>query len=155
VGQLADLFTLGGVIYSVIGAFAAAVLAIAGSDLLELHAASSGATRDAAAVGFRAVSVAVYYGAWQTLEIIPLGFWAGGSGLLIWRFRPRMGAVGVAVALICWFSSLLSMTGATPHLGLALVPIEGIFFVLFWGYSLWFASVLIRGTDLADALRLE
>ena len=144
-GQLADLFTLGGVIYSVVGAFAAAVLAIAGSDLLELHAASSGATRDAAAVGFRVVSVAVYYGVWQTLEIIPLGFWAGGTGMLIWRSRPWVGGVGIAVAVVCWVSSILSMTGVTPRLGFALVPIEGIFFVLFWGYSLWLASALIRG----------
>lgn len=148
--QLADLLTLSGVMYSVIGACAAVVLAMAGSDLLALHADSSGATREAAGVGFRLVSVAVYYGAWQTLELIPLGFWAGGTGLLIWRSRPRVGAVGVAVALVCWVSSILSMTGATPRLGLALVPIEGIFFVLFWGYTLWIAWQLIRG-DLSDA----
>lgn len=149
--QLADLLTLGGVMYAVIGAFAAAVLAIAGSDLLQLHADSSGVTREAAGVGFRLVSVAVYYGAWQTLELIPLGFWAGGTGLLIWRSRPRVGTVGAAVAIACWVSSILSMTGATPRLGLALVPVEGIFFVLFWGYTLWIAWQLIRGTDLGNA----
>jgi hypothetical protein len=148
--ELADLFTLGGVMYSLIGASAAAVLAIAGSDLLQLHADSSGATREAAAVGFHLVSVAVYYGAWQTLELIPLGLWAGGTGLLFWRSHPRVGAVGVVVALVCWASSILSMAGATPRLGLALVPIEGTFFVLFWGYTLWIAWQLIRG-DLLDA----
>jgi hypothetical protein len=145
-GPLADLFTLGGLGYALIGATGAVVLAVAGSDLLNLHATSSGATRDAAAVGFRAVSEAVYHGVWATLEVIPLGLWAIGTGALLWTGQRTLGAVGVGLGLVCWSLSLISILGLLDRLGAWLLLLALPFGVLFWVYTLWLAILILRPT---------
>jgi hypothetical protein len=147
-GALADLVTVGGLMYSTIGALAAAVLAIAGSDLVEIYQTSSGATREAAAIGFRTVTNAVYFASWQTLEIIPLGAWAIGSGLVLWRVRPGLGAVGIVLGAVCLVSSAVTMLDLTSSLGLWLVPLAGSFGLLFWAYALWLGALLIRRAEL-------
>lgn len=143
-GALGDLLTVCGLLYAAIGAVAAAVLAIAGSDLVGLYHSSTGARREAAAIGFRTVADAVYFAAWQTLEIIPLGAWAVGSGLLLRRARPVLGATGIALGAVCWLSSVLTMIGLNPSLGVWLLPVAAAFATLFWVYALWLAVLLIR-----------
>lgn len=143
-GALGDLLTVCGVLYAAIGALAAAVLAIAGSDLVGLYHSSTGARREAVAIGFRTVADAVYFAAWQTLEIIPLGAWAVGSGLLLRRARPVLGATGIALGAVCWLSSVMTMVGLNPSLGAWLLPVAGAFATLFWVYALWLAALLIR-----------
>jgi hypothetical protein len=141
-GVLADLLTIGGLMYSTIGALAAAVLATAGSDLVEIYQTSSGATQEAAAIGFRTVTNAVYFGSWQTLEIIPLGAWAIGSGLVLRRLRPGLGAVGMGLGVVCFLSSLVTMLDVTSSLGLWIVPLAGSFGLL------WLSALLIRRAEL-------
>jgi hypothetical protein len=136
-GGLGDLLTVCGLLYAAIGAVAATVLAIAGSDLVGLYHSSTGATRDAAAIGFRTIAEVVYFAAWHTLEIIPLGAWAVGSGLLLRRSRPRLGLTGIALGAVCWLSSVLTMVGLNPQLGAGLQPVAAAFASLFWIYSLW------------------
>jgi hypothetical protein len=143
-GALGDLLTVSGLLYAAIGAVAASVLAIAGSDLVGLYHSSTGATREAAAVGFRTVADVVYFAAWQTLEVIPLGAWAIGSGLLLRRARPVLGATGIALGAVCWLSSVLTMVGLNPSLGAWLLPVAAAFASLYWVYALWLAVLLIR-----------
>lgn len=147
-GEVADLLTVGGLMYSTIGALAAAVLGMAGSELVDIYQTSSGARQEAAAVGFRTVTTAVYFAAWQTLEIIPLGAWAIGSGLILRRARPRLALLGIALGAVCWLSSVLTMLGVTLSLGLWLVPVAASFAFLFWAYTLWLSALLIRGSEL-------
>jgi hypothetical protein len=148
VGAMADLLTVGGLMYSTIGALAAAVLAIAGSDLVEVYQSSSGATQEAAAIGFRTVTNAVYFASWQTLEIIPLGAWAIGSGLVLRRSRPGLGAVGIGLGAVCLVGSLATMLDLTSSLGPWLVPLAGGFGLLFWAYALWLSALLLRRAEL-------
>ncbi len=147
VGAVADLLTVGGLMYSTIGALAAVVLATAGSDLIEVYQTSSGPTQEAAAVGFRTVTTGVYFGSWQTLEIIPLGAWAIGSGLVLRRGRPSLGALGIALGLVCLVSSLVTMLDLTSSLGLWLIPLAASFGLLFWAYVLWLSTLLLSGAE--------
>jgi hypothetical protein len=45
---------------------------------------------------------AVYKGAWQTLEVLPLAVWAAGTGVLLWSKRRVLGGIGITMAFWGW-----------------------------------------------------
>lgn len=59
---------------------------------------------------------AVYKGAWQTLEVLPLAVWAAGTGVLLWGRRPSAASVTSYLpwtppsteSTACWLDELKS-----------------------------------------------
>jgi Helix-turn-helix domain len=60
---------------------------------------------DGIALAFRVLTDAVYKGAWQTLEVLPLAVWASGTGVLLWGRRRLLS--GLFAAYMVWLALLL------------------------------------------------
>jgi hypothetical protein len=146
-GPLVDLFTVGALMYVVIGALAAVVLATAAPPLLEAYQNAGPEARRGLALAFTTLVDAVYKGAWQTLEVIPLAVWFIGTGVLLSARQRVLGAIGVAAGLAGLAGSALRMV-QVDLLGAAAVGFIVLVGVLFAVYVVWLALVLLRGTDL-------
>lgn len=146
-GPLVDLFTVGALMYVVIGSLAAVVLATAAPPLLEAHQEAGPEAGRGLALAFTTLVDSVYKGAWQTLQVIPLAVWLIGTGVFLGRRRRSLGAIGVAagVAGLAW--STLRMV-QVDLVGAAAVGFFMLLGVLFAVYVVWLALLLLRGADL-------
>jgi len=140
---IVDLFTGAGVLYAGIGATAAVVLAEAGPVLLRAYDQADPAARDGVALAFQVLTNAVYKGAWQTLEVLPLAVWAAGTGVLLWDRRRVLGGVGITMGILGLVSAVVRMTqvgvGTGPAIGYAALAAT-----LFAAYMVWLALLLLR-----------
>ena len=146
-GPIVDLFTVAGVLYAAIGATAAVVLAEAGPVLLHAYDQADPTARGGIALAFHVLTNAVYKGAWQTLEVLPLAVWAAGTGMLLWSKRRVLGGIGIAMGILGLISAMVRMTqvgvGTGPAIGYAALAAA-----LFAGYMVWLALLLLRRAPL-------
>jgi hypothetical protein len=150
-GALSDLATAGGVLYAGIGAVAAGVLAAAGPPLLDEASRTTGTAHHQAALLYTALANGVYVGAWQTVEILPLGLWAVIVGLALRPLNRTLGTIGVGLAVVCVAASTLRMVGGHPSIAV-LIPASVLFAGLFWLFVLGLALGAFRHGS--DVLRL-
>jgi Domain of unknown function (DUF4386) len=146
-GPLVDLFTAGGLMYVLIGALAAVVLATAAPPLLESYQQADPEARSGLALAFTTLVDAVYKGAWQTLQVIPLATWFIGTGVLLGTRRRLLGAVGITGGALGLTGSALRMADL-DLLGPAAVGSFVVVGVLFAMYVVWVAMLLLRGSEL-------
>jgi hypothetical protein len=106
---LADLGLTGALAYIVVGGAAAAILATAGSPLIEAYAAAAPADRLAIAASFGLLRDALYFGVWQTLDPITAGTWIFSVGWLLLGERPVLGRLLVVVGISWWALALMTM----------------------------------------------
>lgn len=146
-GPLVDLFTVGALMYVVIGALAAVVLATAGPPLLEAYQNAAPEARRGVALAFTTLVDAIYKGAWQTLEVIPLAVWFMGTGILLSARRRVLGAIGVAAGVAGLTLSVLRMVQVDLP-GPSAVGFAVLFALLLGIYVVWLGLLLVRGADL-------
>jgi hypothetical protein len=106
---LADLGLTGALAYIVVGGAAAAILATAGSSLIEAYGAAAPADRVAIAASFGLLRDALYFGVWQTLDAITAGTWIFSVGWLLLVDRPVLGRLLVVVGISWWALALMTM----------------------------------------------
>ncbi len=138
---IAHVLGAAGVMYASFGALAAVVLASAAPPLMSAYERSDAGAK----LAFRIVADAVATGVWQTLEVIPLGAWAIGTGLLVRTRRHALGFVGVSLGATALTASAIRMVQPGPVPQPLLLALGAAFAALFWVYVLWIASLLIRG----------
>ena len=107
---LADIGTVGAFAYIFVGAAAAAILAIAGSSLVEAHAVATPADRVAIARSF-VVLRDVVFALWQLLDPITAGTWILSVGWLLLPERPLAGRFLIALGSGLMGLSVLTMLG--------------------------------------------
>lgn len=146
-GPIVDLLTVGGVLYAAIGATAAVVLAEAGPLLLRAYDQADPAARDGIALAFRVLTDAVYKGAWQTLEVLPLAVLTGGTGVLLWGRRRLLGGIGITMGVLGLLSAVVRMTQVEVGTG-AGVGVAALVGGLFAAYMVWLALLLLRQAPL-------
>jgi hypothetical protein len=146
-GPIVDLLTVGGVLYAAIGATAAVVLAEAGPLLLRAYDQADTTARDGIALAFRVLTDAVYKGAWQTLEVLPLAVWAAGTGVLLWGRRRLLGGIGITMGVLGLLSAVVRMTQVEVGTG-AGVGVAALVGGLFAAYMIWLALLLLRQAPL-------
>jgi len=83
-----DFFTLSGILFLVLGAVAAVILAFAAAPLIREYATASTA-KDAIATTFAALYRIVVVAIWQTLNGFLAGIWLLGVGRLAWKQGAR------------------------------------------------------------------
>jgi hypothetical protein len=108
---LADLGTVGAFAYIVVGAAAAAMLAIVGSSLLEAHATAAPGDRAAIATSFEMLRNIVFFALWQMLDAITAGTWIFCVGWLLLMERPMLGRLLVVLGLAIAGLSVPTMLG--------------------------------------------
>lgn len=108
---LADLGLAGAVAYIFIGGAAAAILAQAGSSLIEAYDAATPAERPAIVAAFHLLRDAFVFGVWQTLDALTAGMWALSVGWLLLADRPRVGRLLVVVGIWAWTLGFMTMSG--------------------------------------------
>ena len=114
-GPIVDLFTVAGVLYAAIGATAAVVLAEAGPVLLRAYDQADPAARSGIALAFQVLTNAVYKGAWQTLEVLPLAVWA--SAAAVRGGCPCSGHLWTACRIPLWPASDVTAIGTGRRVG--------------------------------------
>jgi hypothetical protein len=114
---IVDLYTVAGVLCAAIGATAAVVLAEAGPVLLHAYDQADPAARGGVALAFQVLTNAVYKGAWQTLEVLPLAAWAAGTGVLLWM----LGGIGITIGILGLVSAAVRMAQVGVGMGPAVV----------------------------------
>jgi hypothetical protein len=123
------------------------VLATAAPPLLESYQQADPEARGGLALAFTTLVDAVYKGAWQTLEVIPLATWFIGTGVLLGARRRLLGAVGITGGAAGLTGSALRMADV-DLLGPAAVGSIALVGVLFAVYVVWLAVLLLRGSEL-------
>jgi hypothetical protein len=108
---LADLGLAGALAYIFIGGAAAAILAQAGSSLIEAHHASAPADRAAILAVFHLLRDAFVFGVWQTLDALTAGTWALSLGWLLLIDRPLLGRLLVVLGVWGWAFAFVTMSG--------------------------------------------
>jgi hypothetical protein len=146
-GPIADLPTVGGLMYSLMGGATAVVLAFAAPPILDAYREAEPGAQAGLAFAFTELTDVAYKGVWQTLDAILVGSWALGTGLLIRKVRRGVGTAGVALGLASVAASAVRMTEADISLG-PLLAFATIWASLFWLYVIWLAILLARGSPL-------
>ena len=108
---LADLGLSGALSYIFLGGASAAIIAIAGSSLIETYAVAAPDERSFVAGDFRLLRDIFYFGVWQTLDAITAGLWALSTGWLLLRDRPVLGRLLVALGVAFWAGGVMTMLG--------------------------------------------
>lgn len=108
---LAAVALAGAFMYIALGAASAAILATAGSSLIEAHATAPAADQPAIELSFRVLRDALYFGVWQTLDSITAGTWVLSTGVLLLPDRRALGRLLVAVGLGFWLFACMTMVG--------------------------------------------
>jgi hypothetical protein len=142
---LADLGLAGALAYILIGGAAAAILAQAGSSLIEAHDAAAPADRAAILTALHLLRDAFVYGVWQTLDGITAGSWALSVGWLILGDRPLVGRLLVVLGVWGWAFAFVTMSGI--H---SLAVLGGGFAV---AIAAWIAWVALERRRLVSAAR--
>ena len=136
--SLANLYSLCGLAYMLVGAIGAFVLAAALPPLINAYGPASAAQRETLQAVFNTVFTAVYRGLWNPLEVILLGVWLLGVGPWIARTRPALGRFTQLVGLAALLDAAGAVLGLEPvfTLGvsvlLALLPV----WIIWWGVDL-------------------
>lgn len=108
---LADLGTVAGLAYMFVGGAGAAILAVAGSSLVDAYSTAALADQFAIATSFDVVRSIVFLALWQTLDAITLGTWILSVGWLIRPERRALGRLLILVGLGLFAASLMTMLG--------------------------------------------
>lgn len=108
---LADLGTIAGLAYIFVGATGAAVLAIAGSSLVEAYSTAAPVDQPAIATSFELVRNIVFFALWQMLDALTLGTWVLSVGALLLDQRRVVSRLLVVLGAATMSASLMSMTG--------------------------------------------
>jgi hypothetical protein len=108
---LADLGTLCGFAYIFVGGAGAAMLAIAGSSLVESFSKAAPADQAAIATSFELVRNLVFFALWQMLDALTLGAWVASVGVLLFAERPLMSRLLVVLGVATMSASVMSMVG--------------------------------------------
>jgi hypothetical protein len=106
---LADLGLAAGLAYILVGGAGAAILATAGSSLIDAYAAAAPVDRLAIATSYELVRDIVYFALWQTLDAITLGTWVFSVGWLLLTERPLVGRLLVVLGVGLWAAALMTM----------------------------------------------
>lgn len=132
---LADLGLAGALAYIFIGGAAAAVLAHAGSSLIEAYEAAAQADREAIFASFRLMRDALVFGVWQTVDALTAGTWVMSVGWLVLVERPIVGRLLVVLGTLGWALAVMTMSGihslAVLAGGLAAAMVAWIVWVIF------------------------
>lgn len=126
---LADLGTIGALAYIFVGAAGAAMLATAGSSLVEAYATALPQDRAAIATSFDVLRNVVFFGLWQTLDPITAGTWVASVGWLLLDVRRVLGRLLIMVAIGLFGLSLMTMLGIHS---LAALAVDALVVVLAW-----------------------
>jgi len=108
---LADLGTVAGLAYIFVGGAAAAILAVAGSSLVEAYSTAAAADRVAIATSFDLLRNIVFFALWQMLDALTLGTWVASVGVLLLAERPVLSRLLVVLGLATIAASLMSIVG--------------------------------------------
>jgi hypothetical protein len=108
---LADVGLIGALAYILIGGAAAAILAQAGSSLIEAHEAADSAQRSAILTSFHLLRDAFVFGVWQTFDALTAGTWAFSVGWLLLTDRPLLGRMLIVVGAWAWAFAFATMAG--------------------------------------------
>jgi hypothetical protein len=136
--SLANLYTLSGLAYMLVGAIGAFVLAAALPPLINAYGPASAAQREILQVVFNTIFNAVYHGLWNPLEVLLLAAWLLGLGPWIARTRPALGRLTQLVGLSALLDAAGRFLGLEPlfmvgvSVLLALLPL----WLLWWGIEL-------------------
>lgn len=120
---LADLGMLASLAYIFVGATGAAVLAIAGSSLVEAYSTAPAIDQPAIATSFELVRNIVFFALWQMLDTLTLGTWILSVGVLLLDQRRVVSRLLVVLGAATMSASLMSMTGvhSLAFLGIGLL----------------------------------
>jgi hypothetical protein len=89
--------------------------------LLRAYDQADPAARCGIALAFQVLTNAVYKGAWQTLEMLPLAVWAAGTGVLLWSKRRVLGGIGITMGILGLVSAAVRMAQVGVGMGPAVV----------------------------------
>jgi hypothetical protein len=106
---LADIGLAAGLAYIFLGGAGAAILATAGSSLIEAYSTAAPANQHAIATSFELVRDVVYFALWQTLDAITLGTWVFSVGWLLFADSPLVGRLLVVLGVAGWTAALMTM----------------------------------------------
>ena len=108
---LADVGLAGGLAYILIGGAAAAILAQAGSSLIEAYHAAASEDQPAILIAFHVLRDSFVFGVWQTLDGLTAGIWILSVGWLLLVDRPVVGRLLVVLGVWRWGLALMTMSG--------------------------------------------
>lgn len=106
---LADLGLAAALAYIFLGGAGAAILATAGSSLIEASSAATPAEQPAIATSYELVRDIVYFALWQTLDAITLGTWVFSVGWLLLAGRPLLGRLLIVLGAGAWVAAVMTM----------------------------------------------
>lgn len=139
-GWLLSCATFFGLAYSLVGSIGAALIAAAGSTLIDQ---ASGGDPIGAAAAFAGLARGVYVGLWGPLEWLCVGLWVGGIGWLARRDERRFSTASVVVALgAVAYAAQTAVTGRNPLESAE--PIGLIVLAALALFVLWEAWVAVR-----------
>jgi hypothetical protein len=124
---LADLGAIAAFAYIFVGGTGAAILAIAGSSLVEAYSTAAAVDQPALATSFETVRNIVFFALWQMLDTLTLGFWVLSTGILLLGQRRGVSRLLVVLGVATMSASLMTMLGvhslvvAALGLGVALL----------------------------------
>ena len=110
---LADLGTVAGLAYMFVGGAGAAILATAGSALVDAYSKAAPADQFAIATSFDMLRRIVFLALWQTLDAITLGTWLLSVGWLIRPERQALGRLLILAGVGLFGASLITMLGVS------------------------------------------
>jgi hypothetical protein len=142
---MGTLITVSGVMYATIGSIGAVVLGHVGARLLQ---SVGQAGSESAVEAFIVLVDAVVRGMWQTLEIIPAGAWALGSGMLLRRHRRGLGTLGIAVGLLLLIAAAVRFAGVGLSGDPGTIAYVAVLAASLGVYVVWLALLLMRGRAL-------
>ena len=126
---LADLGTVAGLAYMFVGGAGAAILAIAGSALVDAYSKAAPADQFAIATSFDMLRRIVFLALWQTLDAITLGTWILSVGWLLRPERQALGRLLILAGVGLFGASLMTMLGMSS---VALIAGGALAVVVIW-----------------------
>jgi F0F1-type ATP synthase membrane subunit c/vacuolar-type H+-ATPase subunit K len=109
-----DFFTLAGILFMVMGALAAVMLAYAAAPLIREYATNPSA-KDAIKTSFVALYRITTFGMWQTLNPVLAGIWVFGVGRMAWKRHERvLASVLIAIGLVLTAGLAAHLSGIFP-----------------------------------------
>ena len=108
---LADIGTIAALAYILVGAAGAAILATAGSSLVDAYGTAAPADQPAIATSFEMLRDIVYFGLWQMLDPVTSGVWISSVGWLLLSERRLIGRFLVVLGAGLMGMSVMTMLG--------------------------------------------